>query len=180
MTRRPHRRPSRDRSPAPLAVTLLALAVIGIGWAGWVNRSRPQPAAAPGESPPEIDPFADLDDERGPRRGISPGGRRRSGPVTADDGLLADPTWTSAVALAERAFDLVAEAEAAELAGDRSTFADRAVAARDLLSQAIEATASWETDIQAARGETAPVVRKIVRERNRWFDQRAKYRRVGK
>ena len=72
-----------------------------------------------------------------------------------------------------------ANRKAAKKAKNQELFDQKAVAARKIFDSAIEDTAIWEEELQAKLGDTDPVVRKVSRERDKWFDIIRKYRMAG-
>ena len=54
------------------------------------------------------------------------------------------------------------------------------MASRTLFDTAIIESAEWEMEIQNLYGDNDVLVKKIVRERSRWFDMLGKYRGIRK
>lgn len=177
--RRPARRRPRS-SAAPAAIALFVVAVVGIGIAGWTQRDREKQAPEDPADPVVANPFDDLPAETPPQRnGERPAVRRDAETHLAPEGLLANPVWGAAVALAQDGYALSDQAESARRAGDDETYAEKALEAREILDQAIEETAEWEAQIQEEFGDGDALVREVVRERSRWFDLVQRYRKVG-
>ncbi|MCP3915399.1 MAG: hypothetical protein GY711_07575 [bacterium] len=175
----PHRRQNAPNM-APL-FGFLVLAVIGIGFAGWVQGNKADAAVEDQDEaankPAKVDPFADIQEEKPPERGE--GSTRLRTTNRAPEGLENVANWQSALKLAGRGHDLAAEAEAAKKDGDNATYNTKGHAAWEKFNEALEKTAVWETEIEGLFGDTDRQVRKIKRERSAWFKMLGKYRKTG-
>ena len=157
----------------------IVVAALGIGVAGWLHgRKREQPQAAPpaGGTPAIVDPFSDIPAEKPPD---GHGATRMRLTSKAPEGLENTQVWVDARQLAERAYALAAEADAAKAVRDDATYRAKAKAAHAAFDQALESTVLWEQEIDELYGENDRQVRRIHRERSRWFDKMARYRRAG-
>lgn len=178
--RAPRRSAKKDNNTAVVAGAIFVFALVAIGAAGWLNRGKTAKASdAP--APKTVDdlmqeksPFAGIEAEQAPTR-YSPGGQRVETTNRAPEEILQTPLWLDAQKKMEGAYALVKEAEEAKQAGDNDTYLDKAVTARGIIDEAIIATADWEMELQDEYGENDILVKKIVRERSRWFDQLRKY-----
>ena len=180
--RRPLRR-KKDNTPLIIG-SVFVVAVLAIGGAGYLNRDRAAKAAPSAGDVPEdpyaASPFADIPPEEGPKRMSPGGGPARKITSNSPAGLLAEPIWTGAFAKATAAFALSDEAEAAKASGDNETFLAKAVQAKKQMDVAIIETADWELDLQAKYGDDDSQVRKIGRERDKWFKLLRKYHGLSK
>jgi hypothetical protein len=122
-----------------------------------------QEPAAPGFEPSGLKPFAEegAEDEDG------------SGQPTYTPGAGLDerPVWTAALELAAEAQVAYEAAEEAHRRADREALNRLGGEARTLYDRALEDTALFESEIQAAHGERDPQVRAIVAMRSTWFDR---------
>ncbi len=157
----------------------VVLGALGIGIASWLYSRKPErsQAAPQGEGAPAIvDPFSDLPAEK-PPDGHGPTRMRLTS--KAPEGLENRQVWIDAQRLAERAYALAADADAAKAASDERTYRAQGEAAHAAFDRALESTALWEQEIVELYGENDRQVRRIHRERSRWFDKMARYRRAG-
>lgn len=161
--RRPPVRPRRDRTPAYLAATLLAVIVVG---ALFLFALRVQDAGqrADAAEPAAVDPFADLPPEEPRRR------RKDDGAVFAGDPseILAAETWTTAVARAEEAEALIRSAYAALERGDRAAARHEGARALELLNRALGDSAPWVAEIEERHGEDHRAVKRARSLREAW------------
>ncbi len=177
---RQRRRPT-PKGPSPLAIASFVGVVVALAGVGLMMNNAKTPASTQEQAPTEpVDPFANIQREAPPAKGSGPGGSRIIETHRAPSGLLADPAWLGAVEIAKEAYSLRDEAEDAKAAKDSTTFASKAVAAREAFARAIDASRVFEERIIEDFGETDAQVRSAVRERSKWFDLRAKYRKAGK
>ncbi len=156
-----------------------ALLIVAIGAAGWASRNTFSASSAEDVAPgtaPKVDPFADVPEENSPTGGGGSGSSRIMETNLAPEGLLAEPTWRGAIDLVEQAFALSKEAETAKKSDDDALYRSKAIKAREVIQRALDATAEFEMNAQEKYGETDRLVRKVIRERQRWFDLRTKYR----
>lgn len=171
------RRPTAS-GPGPLAVVCFVGLIAALGVAGWASRNKRAAAGegASGPAPAEVDPFASVTREAPPT--ASGGGGRVRETNRAPAGLLDDPLWLGAVQIAQEGYSLRDQAEDSKASGDLSAFAAKAVNAREAFGRAIDASRAFEDRIIDQYGENDRQVRRVARERNKWFDLRAKYRKV--
>lgn len=132
-----------------------------------------QDQAAPAFEPSGLKPF----EEQG-----APGEDGSGEPsFTPAVGLDQRPVWTAALELAAEAQVAYEAAEEAHRRSDREALNRHGGEARALYDRALEDTAEFETEIQAAHGERDPEVRSIVATRSTWFDRlRWLHRTVGR
>jgi hypothetical protein len=152
--------------------------IAALGVAGWASRNKRAAAGegASGAAPAQVDPFANISREAPP---TAPGGRGRVRETNrAPVGLLDDPLWLGTMQIAQGAYSLRDQAEDSKASGDLSAFAAKAVNAREAFGRAIDASRAFEDRIIDQYGENDRQVRRVARERNKWFDLRAKYRKV--
>lgn len=182
--RTPRRARKKDNT-AVVAGGIFVFALVAIGAAGWLNRGKTakagdQPAAKTVDDlMQEKSPFGGIEAEEGPTR-LSPGGKKVATTNLAPLEILETPAWVEAQKTMEGAYAMVKEAEDAKQAGDNATYINKAVTAREIIDEAIIATADWEMDLQDQYGENDVLVKKIVRERSRWFDLLRKYHGLRK
>lgn len=166
-------------------VVLLLLAGGAIAVAGWVNgvkRAQEQAEAEQAERAAEeerksaADPFASVPDELPPGTPKDPSAGW--GDTTVPEGLLAEPTWVKARALADRGLAFGREALKAKEAGDYAGYNAMGAKAREAFDEALEVTAEWELGLIEEYGDTHPQVRQIVRARSDWFDQLKLFRKT--
>jgi hypothetical protein len=154
----------------------LVLALGVAGWAASTKKAAAEKEGAAGTPAPAVDPFAGLPPEAPPP---SPEGRGR---VRESDrapaGLLKDPRWVGALQVAQEAYALRDLAEDAKASDDFAGFASKAVAAREAFGRALDASRGFEDGIIDQYGEDDRQVKQVARERNKWIDSRAKYRKV--
>lgn len=182
---RPSRRAPRKDNTAVVAGGIFVFALVAIGAAGWLNRGK---TAKAGDEPQartvddlmqEKSPFGNIEAEDAPTR-YSPGGKRVESTNRAPVELLETPLWVEAQETMVGAYAMVQEAEEAKQAGDNATYRNKAVTARGIIDEAIIATADWEMELQDTYGDDDALVKKIVRERSRWFDLLRKYHGLRK
>lgn len=167
-------------SPAPVLIGIFVLVGLAIGVTGWMNSDKVKQAASEEqvrETP--AGPFQDLPEETGPRAKSGPGASRAPRSRIALENLSDDPVWLSALEQVKPGYALVDEAEAAKKAKNQELFDLKAVAARKIFDSAIEKTAIWEEELQEKFGDQDLIVRKVIRERDKWFDIIRKYRMAG-
>jgi hypothetical protein len=152
--------------------------IAAMGVAGWAMRNKTAAAGedTSGPAPAEVDPFASVTREAPPT--ASGGGGRVLETNRAPAGLLDNPLWLGAVQIAQGAYSLRDQAEDSKASGDLSAFAAKAVNAREAFGRAIDASRAFEDRIIDQYGENDRQVRRVASERNKWFDLRAKYRKV--
>ena len=167
----------RGDSSFVFAGGLFVLAVLAIATAGWLNRAKKnaERPPEPGASEEEVyaSPFGDLAPEDGPPK-LSPGGEDPEAEAAPAD-LLEEPLWKDALHRAEAVWELVAEAGAAEEAGDTELFLEKALAARDIADQLLFDTAEWVTEVQESYPAHDPSVRTVTRQFQRWTGVLRKY-----
>ncbi|MCA9000524.1 MAG: hypothetical protein KDB61_01280 [Planctomycetes bacterium] len=176
------RRAPRKNAPslAPLygAIGLAILAIVAIALAQKDKDARADAENQPASTSNEVaNPFADL----------PPGGKPIPSAFDTEslgsfkpsaEGLLANPVLTAAIEKSERAKALLKEASEASAKGDRKTYHEKALEARELYHAALEETAEWEYEISEAHGEADAQVGKVRALRSIWFDERKKLRSV--
>jgi len=168
------------KSPAPVLIGIFVLVGLAIGVTGWLNSEKVKQAASGEEVAKEpAGPFQDLADETGPNPKSAPGASRAPRARIALEDLSDDPVWLTALEQVKPGYALVDEAEAAKKAKNQELFDLKAVAAREIFDSAIENTAIWEEGLQEKFGDRDPIVRKVIRERDKWFDIIRKYRMAG-
>ena len=163
-----------------MLIGMFVLVGLAIGVVGWMNSEKVKQAASEeqaAEAPKG--PFQGLPEETGPKSNSSPGASRAPRGAVDLESLSDDPVWLAALEQVKPGYALVAEAEAAKKAKNQPLFDQKAVAARKIFDSAIENTAIWEEGLQEKFGDTDPVVRKVIRERDKWFDIIRKYRMAG-
>ena len=188
MTPRPRdRRPEQSRSgraaansnPSALAIACFVGLVLALGIGGWAasaKKATTEKEGAAGPPAPAADPFAGLPPEEAP---TAPAGRGRVRETNrAPAGLLDDPRWVGALQLGQEAYTLRDLAEDAKASGDLASFSSTAVAAREGFGRALDASRAFEDRIIDQYGEEDRQVKQVARERNKWLDLRAKYRKV--
>ncbi len=176
--REPYRRKQQAPNMLPM-FALLLLAVVGIGFAGWVQGKKADAAITEQENKPvKTDPSKDMESEAPPERGAATTKLRTT--ERAPEGLEQVGLWQSALKVAARGHDLALEAETAKKAEDFDTFNAKGREAWEKFNKALEDTAEWEIEIEERFGETDRQVRKIKRERSKWFKQLGKYRKTSK
>lgn len=162
-----------------MAIACFVALILALGVGGWAASSKKAAAekeGATGPPAPAADPFAGLPPEEPPP---SPEGRRRVRESNrAPAGLLEDPRWVGALQIAQEAYALRDLAEDAKASDDFAAFASRAVAAREAFGRALDASRGFEDGIIDQYGENDRQVKQVARERNKWLDLRAKYRKV--
>jgi hypothetical protein len=160
-------------------IGVFVLVGLAIGVIGWLNSEKVKQAAdEPQKEAPRV-PFQDVPDEAAPTRNSSPGASRAPRARIALSDLSDDPVWLAALERVKPGYALVDEAEAAKQAKNQALFDQKAVAAREIFDSAIENTAIWEEELQEKFGDQDPLVRKVIRERDKWFDIIRKYRMAG-
>ncbi len=181
-------RPERPRSgrratnanPSPLAIACFVALILALGVGGWAARAKKAAAEEEGGSAPApvVDPFADVTREAPP---TAPAGRARVRESNrAPAGLLEDPRWVGALQIAQEAYALRDLAEDAKASDDWADYSSKAVAAREGFGKALDASRSFEDQSIDKYGENDRQVKQVARERNKWIDLRAKYRKVKK
>ncbi len=173
-------RSAAGANPSPLAIACFVGLVLALGVAGWSasakKKAAPDREGAPGPPAPAVDPFADLPPEKAPP---APKGMGRIQETNrAPAGLLDDPRWIGAVQIAQDAYALRDLAEDAKASDDFPSFSSKAVAARESFGRALDASRAFEDRIIDQYGEDDRQVMQVARERNKWIDLRAKYRKV--
>lgn len=183
MARRTRQRRGSPATSVLPFVALLLLAGGAIAVAGWVNGVKRAEARAEAEraekathEAEKADPFATVPDERPPRSKSDPA--YGWGDTAAPEGLLADPVWIQARALADRGVAYGREALEAKEREDYAEYNAKGTQAREAFDEALEATAEWELGLIEKYGDTDEQVRKIVRARSDWFDQLKKFRKT--
>ena len=174
-------RSSRQDNTAVVAGGIFVLALVAIGAAGYLNRGKLSGSSGTGEPTKTVDdvmqeasPFSDIAPEEAP----TGGGRTTTNLAPME--IMEAPIWIEAQKKANEAYALSAEAEKAKKDGDNETYLSKAVASRTLFDTAIIESAEWEMEIQNRYGDNDVLVKKIVRERSRWFDMLGKYRGIRK
>jgi hypothetical protein len=169
-------RPDRRRPPARSGPTsllwlgILVLVILGGGAILAVLKKREASAQAAGaETPAAEKPFADLPPEEPPPRRA--GSADTPEPFGSPESLLSDPVWQRAVELAGQGEEHYRAALDAKTRGDVPTLNARGNQAKKAFDEALESTAQLEEELIAARGETDPLVRDVMRTRNGWFDR---------
>lgn len=176
----PRRTPRKKTlSLAPLygALGIVILAIIVVAMAQKDKDARADSAKKTPTTNESSNPFADV--PRGGKVIPSPFDTGASDGTTTSAGALLQATvWVNAMASAEKAKQLLLEANEADRLGDRATYKKKAVEARELFHGALEATAMWEIEIEEAHGESDSQVSKVRSRRSIWFSQRKKLRKV--
>ena len=176
---RPGRR-AASANPSPLAIACFVALILALGVGGWAARAKKAAAEEEGGSAPApaVAPFADVAREAPP---TAPAGRARVLESNrAPAGLLEDPRWAGALQIAQEAYALRDLAEDAKASDDWADYSSKAVAAREGFGKALDASRSFEDQSIDKYGENDRQVKQIARERNKWIDLRAKYRKVKK
>jgi hypothetical protein len=167
-------------SPAPILIGLFVLVGLVIGVIGWMNSDEVE-EAAPEKKVVDAPtgPFQNVADETGPKSNSAPGASRAPRARIALEDLSSDPVWLAALAQVKPGYALRDEAEAAKKAKNQALFDQKAVAAREIFDSAIENTAIWEEELQTKFDDRDPILRKVMLERDKWFDIIRKYRMAG-
>ena len=176
---RPGRR-AASANPSPLAIACFVALILALGVGGWAARAKKAAAEEEGGSAPApaVDPFAGVTREAPP---TAPAGRARVRESNrAPAGLLKDPRWVGALQIAQDAYALRDLAEDAKASDDWADYTSKAVAAREGFGKALDASRSFEDQSIEKYGENDRQVKQVARERNKWIDLRAKYRKVKK
>lgn len=147
--------------PAIMALVLVVVAVIAA-----VLTRKPKEEAPAG--PPKPKPFAEMPPEELPPPKVH---KPASNLPPAPDGLLAEPMWIEAKAIAAQARVLYDEAVKAKSSGDIALAADKGVAARKKYEAAVEMTADWEESVLSKYNENDAKVRAVKDERSDWFNK---------
>ena len=165
---------------APVVGIIGTVAILGVGFAVYSNQNK-KPASA-GEdtgagssSSNVVDPFAGIEEETGPR-GMSPGGKRTGLVERSPSDLLEDPVWISAAGTANEWIAKHNLAQQALKAKDNDTYLALGPQIRNAFNQLLEDTAEWEMGLLESYGEDDTRVRKIMRERDKWFGIVGKYK----
>ncbi|MBK8180176.1 MAG: hypothetical protein IPK67_15075 [Planctomycetes bacterium] len=147
--------------PGVMALVLIVVAV----FAAVMTR---KPKEDPNAATTKPKPFADMPpEELPPPKQHKPGSNLPDAP----DGLLTEPLWVEAKALAAEARLLYDETVAAKTKGDLSLAAEKGVAARLKYDKAAEMTAEWEESLLSKFNERDPKVSAIKSERTDWFNK---------
>ena len=153
----------------PVGVAL----VLGLGALWAVAQSKQakdlEEAARGAETANEPRPFENMPPEEPPEE-YQPFGASAA-KASAPAGLAESAAWKEALALAERAENHFAAAEAAKVAGDRAKLNSEGKLAKTLFDRALEDTAAWEEELLSTYGEGDPQVRAIKKQRSKWFDR---------
>jgi hypothetical protein len=162
-----------------LAIVCFVALILALGVGGWAFSTKKAAAEKEGASGPPasaVDPFAGLPPEKAP---VAPAGRARARETNlAPAGLLDDPRWVGALQIAHEAYTLRDLAEDAKASDNFASFSSKAVAARESFGKALDASRAFEDRIIDQYGEEDRQVKQVARERNKWLDLRAKYRKV--
>jgi len=169
-SRRPARTPAFSAGPVVGFVVLLGAA---IGIAGWANKAKTEAAQpeTPAESRKAYVPFADVPSEAPPQGSSGGAARPARGlfeDLAGDDELAGEQAWREAQLVAEEATELLRAASRAKEEGDFGTYQDKAKAARDKYSEALEDTSEWYEALVARLGESSGIVSRVRRERSDW------------
>ncbi len=177
---RDHQRPQNGINLLPVVLLIAAIPLAALAVAVVTNKKKkesPQqasPAAPAAETLPSgPNPFADIDN--------SPGGTAGTRTVhsnRAPVGLLQNPAYLAACALASEGITLVNEAEKARKAGDEDTFQRTGAVGRAKLDVAFERVGDWVLEIQDLYPNDQQVAR-VERELQRWDRARRKVRKVS-
>ena len=165
-----------------MLIGIFVLVGLVIGVTGWLNSEKVKQAAHEEQTKTPANPFQDVPDEIGRKPSSAPGASRAPRAPRARialEDLSDDPVWLAALQAVQPGYVLVDEAEAAKLAKNQELFDRKAVAAREIFDSAIEKTAIWEAGLQEEFGDRDRLVRKVMRERDKWFDIIRKYRVAG-
>ena len=163
---------------APVVGIIAVVAIAGVGFAVYsAQNKKPVDAGAGGggNTVETVDPFASVPDEEGPK-GLSPGGKRTGLVSRSPEDLLDDPVWTKAAATANEWIDKHNEAQKALRAKDNDTYLALGPQVRDAFNKLLEDTAEWEMGLSSTYSENDMRVRKIMRERDKWFQIVGKYK----
>ena len=162
-----------------MLIGIFVLVGLVIGVTGWLNSEKVERAADEEQVGIPKGPFQDVPDEGvlGPSK--ASGASRAPRERIALESLSDDPVWLAALEQVQPGYVLVDEAEAAKRARNQELFDRKAVAAREIFDSAIENTAIWEEGLQEKFGDRDRIVRKVMRERDKWFDIIRKYRVAG-
>ncbi len=132
------------------------------------------PAAAPASAPASSasNPFSDIDNSPS-----GTAGTRKTLSDVAPAGLLENPTFLAARAIADQGVQLANEAQKARDAGDEAAFQQKGAVAKAKLDTAFERIADWLLEIQDLYPNDRQVA-KVEREVQRWDRARKKVRVV--
>ncbi len=178
---RTSQRPQQGISLLPVALLIVGILAAALAVAVVTNKNNKKKAAAQSApaatitetAPSAHNPFADIDN--------SPGGTAGTRTVLsnrAPAGLLQNPDYIAACALAAEGVALVNEAEKARNAGDEDTFQRKGAVGRAKLDVAFERIADWMLEIQDLYPNDRQVD-KVEREVQRWDRARKKVRKVS-
>lgn len=162
-----------------MLIGIFVLVGLVIGVTGWLNSEKIKQAAHEEQTKTPANPFQDVPDEIGRKPSSAPGASRAPRARIALEDLSDDPIWLAALQAVQLGYVLVDEAAAAKRAKNQELFDRKAVAAREIFDSAIENTAIWEVALQEEFGDRDRLVRKVMRERDKWFDIIRKYRVAG-
>lgn len=170
---------NRKQSVAPVVAMVATVAALGIGLAVYSSQNKPaagqEGAGGPSTAKPAVDPFAGIADETGPRA-MSPGGKRTGLVERSPADLLDDPVWTAAANTANSWIAKHNEAQQALKAKDNDRYLALGSQVRDAFNRLLEDTAEWESGLSTRYSEDDTRVRKIMRERDKWFGIVGKYK----
>ena len=181
-TEKASQRPQQGINLAPIA--FLIVGILGAAFAvavasnldkkGKEERSAPAPAAAPEAAPGSSspNPFSDIDNSPS-----GTAGTRKTLSDLAPAGLLENPTFLAARAIADQGVQLANEAQKAREAGDEAAFQKKGAVAKAKLDTAFERIAYWLLEIQDLYPNDRQVA-KVEREVQRWDRARKKVRVV--
>ncbi len=179
-TEKASQRPQQGINLAPIAFLIVGIlgAAFAVAVASNKNKkkgaSAPAPAAAPDAAPQlsSPNPFADIDNSPS-----GTAGTRQTLSDLAPAGLLENPTFLAARALADEGVRLANEAQKAREAGDEAAFQQKGAVAKAKLDTAFERIADWLLEIQDLYPNDRQVA-KVEREVQRWDRARKKVRVV--
>ena len=174
-----HASRGRKQSVAPVIAMVGSVAALGIGFAAYSSQNKPAAgqgsATGPSTAQPAVDPFAGIADETGPRS-MSPGGKRTGLVERSPADLLDDPVWTAAAETANGWIAKHNEAQQALKAKENDRYLALGLQVRDAFNLLLEDTAEWEAGLSTRYSEDDTRVRKIMRERDKWFSIVGKYK----
>lgn len=174
-----HASRNRKQSMAPVVALVSAMAALGIGFAAYSSQNKSTASSAgsgePSATQLPVDPFAGVADEAGPS-GMSPGGKRSGLVERSPADLLDDPVWTAAAGTANNWIAKHNEAQQALKAKNSDLYLALGPQIRNAFNGLLEDTAEWELGLSSSYGDNDTRVRKIMRERDKWFAIVGKYK----
>jgi|GEM_PF-3527273 len=182
-TEKASQRPQQGINFAPVLFLIVGILCAAFAVAVASNKNKKKkgstqaaPAAAPSSAPApasnSTNPFADIDNSPS-----GTAGTRKTLSDLAPAGLLENPTFLAARAVAEEGVRLANEAQRARDAGDEAAFQKKGAVAKAKLDTAFERIADWLLEIQDLYPNDRQVAQ-VEREIQRWDRARKKVRVV--